>query len=149
GGAVLAEKKALIDSQLDETGIPLRYDLFFGADKQHLNEIPLVRDQVIGIKVFMGCSTGNLVMDDDESLHAVFSLAAREKMLVAVHAEDEHLIQERKANYKGPMRYEAHSLLRDVEVATTAVAKAIALSRRYGTRLYVLHISSAEEVELI
>lgn len=147
--SLLAEKKALIDSQLEEAGIPLRYNLFFGADKQHINEIPKVAGQVIGIKVFMGCSTGNLVMDDDESLHAVFSLAARENMLVAVHAEDEHLIQERKSNYKGIMEYAAHSRLRDIEVATTAVAKAIDLCRRYGTRLYVLHVSSADEIALI
>src|SRR5579883_744 len=60
---LLDEKKALIDQQLNEAGIPLRYQLFFGADKQHLNEIPGVKDAVVGIKVFMGCSTGNLVID--------------------------------------------------------------------------------------
>lgn len=146
---LLKEKKELIDSQLREVGIPLRYDLFFGADKQHLNEIAGVKNSVIGIKVFMGCSTGNLVIDDDESLHAVFSIAAKENMLVAVHAEDEHLIRERKANYTGAMNYHAHSHLRNIEVATTAVAKAIELSRLYGTQLYVLHVSSAEEIALI
>jgi len=147
--SLLQEKKALIDQQLKKVGIPLRYELFFGADKQHLSEISQVKGQVIGIKIFMGCSTGNLVIDDDESLEAVFSLAAEQDMLVAVHAEDEHLIQERKRLYKGAMNYAAHSLLRDVEVATHAVAKAIALSKRYGTRLYILHVSSAEEIALI
>lgn len=146
---LLQEKKALIDSQLHEADIPLRYELFFGADKQHLSEIAGVKNAVIGIKVFMGCSTGNLVIDDDESLHAVFSLAAKENMLVAVHAEDEHLIRERRANYKGEMNYPAHSEIRNIEVAATAVEKAISLSRQYGTRLYVLHVSSAEEVALI
>lgn len=147
--ALLAEKKLLIDTQLKEVDIPLRYQLFFGADKQHLNEIAGVKNDVVGIKVFMGCSTGNLVIDDDESLHAVFSIAAKENMLVAVHAEDEHMIRERKANYTGAMNYHAHSHLRNVEVATTAVAKAIELTRQYGTRLYILHVSSAEEVALI
>ena len=146
---LLKEKKELIDSQLKEVGISLRYDLFFGADKQHLSEIPGVKNDVIGIKVFMGCSTGNLVIDDDESLHAVFSIAAKENMLVAVHAEDEHLIQERKQNYTGKMDYFAHSHIRNIEVATTAVAKAISLSRLYGTHLYILHVSSAEEIALI
>lgn len=146
---LLQEKKALIDSQLKEVDIPLRYQLFFGADKQHLSEIPGVKQNVVGIKVFMGCSTGNLVIDDDESLHAVFSLAAKENMLVAVHAEDEHLIKERKLNFEGEKNYHAHSVIRNIEVATTAVAKAIALTRQYGTRLYVLHVSSAEEVALI
>ncbi|MBX3708479.1 MAG: dihydroorotase [Gammaproteobacteria bacterium] len=146
---LLEEKKALIDLQLKEVGISLRYDLFFGADKQHLNEISRVKHSVIGIKVFMGCSTGNLVIDDDESLHAVFSIAAKENMLVAVHAEDEHLIRKRKANFSGKMDYPVHSSIRNIEVATTAVAKAIELTRRYGTRLYILHVSSAEEVTLI
>lgn len=146
---LLKEKHALIQQQLREVSIPLRYQLFFGADKHHLHEISKVKQDCIGIKVFMGCSTGNLVIDDDESLHAVFALAAKENMLVAVHAEDEHLIRERKAQYTGDMNYHAHSHIRDIEVATRAVAKAIGLSRRYGTRLYILHVSSAEEILLI
>lgn len=145
----LREKKALIDAQLQEVGIPLRYQLFFGADKNHLDEISKIKNDVIGIKVFMGCSTGNLVIDDDESLAAVFSIAAKEDLIVAVHAEDEHLIRERKANYKGEMVYPAHSLIRNVEVATRAVEKAIGLTQKYGTRLYILHTSSAEEIDLI
>ncbi len=147
--ALLKEKKDLINQQLQEVNIPLRYQLFFGADKAHLDEIPRVRHAVIGIKVFMGCSTGNLVMDDDESLHAVFSLAAKEDMLVAVHAEDELLIRERRAHYHGEMNYDAHSVIRNIDVAVKAVEKAIALTRRYGTRLYILHVSSADEVALI
>ncbi len=146
---LLKEKKALIDAQLRESGIPLRYQLFFGADKQHLQEIPQVKGAVIGIKVFMGCSTGNLVIDDDESLQTVFELAALHKMLVAVHAEDEKRLQERKRQYQGSTTYQDHSAIRDVEVATRAVAKAIALARKYGTRLYLLHVSSKEELVLI
>ncbi len=146
---LLKEKKMMIDQQLKEADIPLRYQLFFGADKQHLTEIAPSKSSAIGIKVFMGCSTGNLVIDDDESLHAVFSIAAKEDMMVAVHAEDEHLIRERKANYSGEMHYPAHSQIRNVEVATRAVEKAIGLTRQYGTRLYILHVSSAEETALI
>lgn len=146
---LLQKKKHLIDSQLNDVKIPLRYQLFFGADKKHLNEISRVKDAVIGIKVFMGCSTGNLVIDDDESLHAVFFLAAKENKVVAVHAEDEHLIRENKANFKGDLNYHAHSKIRNIDVAVKAVEKAIALSRRYGTRLYILHVSSADEIALI
>lgn len=146
---LLREKKQLIDSQLQEASIPLRYELFFGADKSHLNEIPQAKNDVIGIKVFMGCSTGNLVIDDDESLHAVFSLAAKHNMLVAVHAEDEHLIRERREHYQGKLDYAIHSELRNIDVATRAVEKAIHLTERYGTRLYILHVSSRDEIELI
>lgn len=147
--ALLKEKKALIDRQLQEVNIPLRYELFFGADKNHFNEIPSVNGEVSGIKVFMGCSTGDLVVDDDASLHAVFELAAKQNMLVAVHAEDEQLIRERKSNFHGQLDYHAHSELRDIDVAIRAVEKAIKLMRQYGTRLYILHVSSAEEIALI
>lgn len=146
---LLKEKKELIDSQLLEAGVPLRYQLFFGADKQHLAEIPRVKDEVVGIKVFMGCSTGNLVIDDDESLHAVFELAAENKMLVAVHAEDEARMHERKKQFQGTKNYHDHSAIRDVEVARLASEKAIALTRKYGTRLYILHLSTAEELALV
>src|SRR3989338_2696572 len=65
---LLIAKKALIEKQLQNVGIPLRYELYIGADKQHVDQLAMVKNQVVGIKVFMGCSTGNLVIDDDESL---------------------------------------------------------------------------------
>lgn len=145
----LSDKKNIIDTQLKEVGIPLRYHLFFGADKQHFSEIPLVKHDIIGIKVFMGCSTGDLVIDDDESLQTVFEIAAKHDLIVAVHAEDEHRLKERKANYKGSMTYAAHSQIRDIEVARRAVEKAIQLTRLYGTRLYILHVSTGAELQLI
>ncbi len=147
--ALLREKKAIIDAQLKEVGIPLHYQLFFGADKQHLSEIAGVRDEVVGIKVFMGCSTGGLVIDDDESLHAIFEIAAKQNMLVAVHAEDECLMNQNKKRYSYIKDYEVHSKIRSVEAAVIAVEKAINLTRQYGTKLYVLHMSSAPEVVLI
>lgn len=147
--ALLAEKKAIIDQQLQQAGIPLRYQLFFGADKAHLDQIPLVKSEVIGIKVFMGCSTGNLVIDDDESLDAVFSIAADNDMLVAVHAEDEQMMVDRKQQHFEAGNYACHSVIRNVDVAVRAVEKAIALTRKYGTRLCILHVSSSKEIELI
>lgn len=146
---LLNQKKALIDSQLKEIGIPLRYQLFFGADKNHLTELHKVKNQVVGIKVFMGCSTGNLVIDDDESLHAVFAIAATQNMLVAVHAEDEHLMRHNAELYNGQQPYTVHSKIRNEEVAAKAVDKAITLARLYGTKLYILHVSSADELALI
>ncbi len=145
----LKDKHAIINAQLKEVDIPLRYKLFFGADKQHFNQIPLVAKDVIGIKVFMGCSTGDLVIDDDESLDAVFDIASKNNLIVAVHAEDEHLLNQNKMNYKGPMTYAAHSTLRNIEVARHAVEKAITLTRKYGTQLYILHVSSKPEIALI
>ena len=116
----LKEKKALIEAQLKEAKIPLRYHLFFGADKHHLNEISKVKGQVIGIKVFMGCSTGGLVIDDDESLQAIFKIAAKENMLVAVHAEDEYRLKENAKKNNGLLNYAIHSKIRDE--TSTAIA---------------------------
>jgi dihydroorotase len=147
--ALLQQKKALIDAQLQDIGIPLRYQLYFGADKQHLSEIYKVKKTVIGIKVFMGCSTGNLVIDDDESLHAVFAIAATQGLIVAVHAEDEGLIQARKKQFADAKHYKDHSSVRNVEVAVRAVEKAIQLANIYQTQLYILHVSSQEEIALI
>lgn len=147
--SLLREKKAIIDAQLKEVGIPLRYQLFFGADKQHILEIPKVKNEVIGIKVFMGCSTGGLVVDDDESLHAIFKIAAEQNMLVAVHAEDECMMNQNKEKYAAIKEYSIHSKIRSVDAAVIAVEKAISLSRLYGTRLYILHVSSAPEINLI
>lgn len=146
---LLKEKKSLINSQLQDVGIALRYELFFGADKNHLDQIAPVKNEVIGVKVFMGCSTGNLVIDDDESLHAVFEIAAKNNLLVAVHAEDEHMMRARKEQFKNATDYAVHSRIRDVDVAASAVEKAISLTRKYGTRLYILHLSTAPEIELV
>lgn len=145
----LIEKKALIDKQLKAIGIPLRYHLFFGADKHHLHEIKKVNDKVIGIKVFMGCSTGGLVIDDEESLHAIFKLAAKENMLVAVHAEDEVRLKENRKKFRDVQSYSIHSEIRDESAAIIAVKKAIQLVRLYKTRLYILHVSTRQEIDLI
>jgi dihydroorotase len=145
----LIEKKALIDKQLKEVGIPLRYYLYFGADKHHLNEIKKVKGQVIGVKVFMGCSTGGLVIDDEKNLHAIFKIAAEENMLVVVHAEDEQRLKENEKKFTGLQDYSIHSKIRDESAAIIAVKKAIQLVRLYKTRLYILHVSTRQEIDLI
>ncbi len=145
----LLEKKARIEQQLAAVNIPLRYYLFLGADKQQLATVSLLKDQVIGIKVFMGCSTGGLLIDDDESLHALFKIAAEQDLLVAVHAEDEARIRIHKRLFADKQTYSIHSQIRDEQVAVNAVRKAITLAGLYGTRLYLLHVSTCAELELI
>lgn len=145
----LIDKKKIIDTQLKEADIPLNYQLFFGADKNNFNEIPGIKDDVIGIKVFMGSSTGDLLMDDDSSLHAIFAIAGRFNLLVAVHAEDECMIQERTQLFKAEMDCSVHSKIRTPEVAAKAVEKAISLAELYGARLYLLHTSTKLELDLV
>jgi len=147
--ALLQQKKELIDAQLHEAGIPLRYQLFLGADKTHLREIAHAKEFAVGIKVFMGSSTGGLMMDDDESLQAVFELAAAHQLVVAVHAEDEKRLRDRQQQFKNSRDYSDHSKIRDAETARIAVEKAITLARRTLARLYITHVSTAEELALI
>lgn len=145
----IEEKHTLIRKQLKEAGIPLDYGLYLGADKNHFDEIIRCKRQIVGIKVFMGSSTGGLVMDDESSLHAAFSLAAAHDLLLAVHAEDEALIHERTALFPHATDPKLHSEIRNAQVALRATEKAIALARLYRTRLYILHVSTKREVEAI
>lgn len=145
----LQEKEKIIEQQLKKADIPLHFGLYLGADKFHFDQIHLCKKRIIALKVFMGSSTGDLVMDDDSSLHAAFSLAASHDLLLAVHAEDEALIQERKSLFRDRTDPKTHSELRNDEVAVRATTKAIELSRLYKTRLHLLHIGTKREVTLI
>ncbi len=145
---VLKKKKILIDQQLKECGIPLRYELYFGVDKSHLDEIYKVKKQVVGLKVFMGSSTGNLLIDDHSHLHAVFALAQAHDLIISVHAEDEELIQQRSKIIPGDS-FHAHSKIRNEEVAYRSTKLAIDLAKIYSTRLCILHVTTAEELPLI
>lgn len=146
----LQQKKQLIDQQLEKIDIPLRYHLYLGADRNHFDQFAACKGAIIGIKIFMGCSTGDLLMSDDSSLHAAFALAAQHDLVVAVHAEDEAMIHQRQAQFKpGPTDYLLHSTVRDPSVAATAVARAIKLTRLYNNKLYILHTSSRDEIQLI
>ncbi len=145
----LREKEALIHHQLIKIGIPLHFGLYLGADKDHFAEIARCKHKIVGLKIFMGSSTGGLVMDDDDALHEAFKLAAANDLLVAVHAEDEALIKQREKEFHGRTDPAVHSHIRNVEVAVRATEKAIALARQYKTRLYILHVGTKREIELI
>ena len=149
--ARVLEKKALIDSQLKEAGIPLHYRLFFGADKNQfaqLAQLEQVKDLIAGVKVFMGSSTGELLMDDEASLDTLFKLCAELGLLVAVHAENEAMIRARSITLQSD-DFACHSQIRSPEVAAKALSQAIHLTRKYGTTLYALHIGSRLELELL
>lgn len=145
----LQEKKKMIDAQLAEVSISLRYGLYLGADKNALDEISKSKNECIAIKVFMGSSTGNLLVDDQESFEKICEIAAREQMLVAVHAEDEASIKSNSVAFANNEDVHVHSQIRDREVAVRALKKAIEATKKFGNLLYVLHASTKEEVELV
>lgn len=142
----LRTKKAVIDAQLKAVDIPLRYGLYLGADKRHLSEIEKASGEAIGVKVFMGCSTGNLVVDTKEALDEAFRRAASVDLLVAVHAEDEATLLRLKRDGTDPA---LHSQVRGREAAIVATAQALELAAKHGTKLYIVHLSTKEELELV
>ncbi|MCG6872587.1 MAG: dihydroorotase [Gammaproteobacteria bacterium] len=121
------------------------YGFFIGATPHNLDEINHAAP-ACGIKVFMGSSTGDLLVSDPEDLERIFANGSR---LIAVHAEDEARINARQAQFAGRTDYAAHSEIRDAECARLATALALELSIAHRRRLHVLHLSTKEEVELL
>ncbi len=126
------------------------YSFFMGASNDNLDEV-LKTDpkNVCGIKVFMGSSTGNMLVDKRETLEGLFS---RCSMLIATHCEDEHTIKHNMQVYKDkygeevPM--ECHPEIRSEEACYKSSSLAVELAKKYNTRLHILHISSAKELAL-
>ncbi len=145
----LDAKFAVINQQLQEVNIPLRYKLFFGADKNQFHEIDKVKNDIVGIKVFMGASTGDLLMDDESSLHAIYALAKAHDLIIALHAEDELIIRENAQKYASETDFKYHSIIRAPEAAVKAVDLVIKLTEMYGVTSYILHVSTANELELV
>jgi dihydroorotase len=145
----LAEKKHLIDQQLEKVGIPLRYHLYLGADQNSIEDIGKVAKEIVGIKIYMGSSTGDLLMTDERALDRVFQVAAQQNLIVSVHAEDEKIIQENKMRWGSSHDPAVHSKIRDRKAAIKAVKQAIALAEKYNTRLAILHLSTKDELDLV
>lgn len=145
----LLEKKKGIDATLKSLGIPFHYALYLGAHKDHIDEIEKAKEVACGIKVFMGSSTGGLLIDDDLILEAIFKKAGEQRMVVAVHAEDEGYLRERKKMFPHLENAAQHSIIRDNHAAYLSVKKAIHFATLYRTPLYILHVSTKEELALI
>ena len=144
----LHAKDKQIQEQLHHAKIPLRYRLYLGADKRHLKEIAPLKDEIAALKIYMGSSTGDLLMNDKKALHDAFQIAAENDVLIVVHAEDEEMMQERAKSLssKNP---KSHSIVRSPLVAATAVEEAISLAEKTKARLYIAHVSSEMELKLI
>ncbi|NQV12741.1 MAG: dihydroorotase [Parcubacteria group bacterium] len=146
----LTEKKQLIDKQIAESGYPLQYKLYFGATADNCEEIKKLQPtEVAGVKLFMGSSTGDLLVDKDEDIAKVFQAAKEADLVVAIHAEDEEMIKEAAGRFKDENKFSVHSQVRNKEAAAKAVERAINLSREVGNRLYICHVSSKLELDLI
>lgn len=126
------------------------YSFMMGGTNDNLDEVLKTNPRnVAGIKLFLGSSTGNMLVDNPEVLEKIFSST---KMLIAVHCEDEATIKANTEKYREefgddiPMKY--HHLIRSAEACYLSSSKAIELAKKTGARLHVFHLSTAKEMEL-
>ncbi len=122
------------------------YAFFLGANNENIKEIGAINPKILpGVKVFMGSSTGGMLVDRRDRLEAIF---AECPTLVATHCEDEKIVQANIAKYGKDARAEDHPLIRSQEACYRSSAEAIDIASRYNTRLHVLHLSTAKELTL-
>ena len=132
----------------------VNYSFFFGATNDNYADFArLDRHRVPGIKLFMGSSTGNMLVDHYGSLLKVFETAARLDLPVMAHCEDtdtiNHNMAQMKKAYGDDPDVMLHPLIRSEEACYESSALAVQLARTYGTHLHVAHISTARELELL
>jgi dihydroorotase len=126
------------------------YSFYMGATNDNLEEV-LKTDgsNVCGIKIFMGSSTGNMLVDNEDILSEIFR---NTKLLVATHCEDEPTIIRNTAHYREKygefVPLSAHPKIRSAEACYKSSAKAVELATKFGTRLHILHLSTADEMKL-
>lgn len=123
----------------------VNYGFFVGATADNLVALETV-NPACGIKIFMGSSHGALLVSKEEEIEPIF---AHGKRLIAVHAEDQARIVERKKLFSGATDPAVHSQIQDTEAALNATKLALKLSKRYQRRLHILHLSTAEEAHLL
>lgn len=127
------------------------YSFYMGASNNNLEEVLKTNpSKVCGIKVFMGASTGNMLVDDPITLEHIFSLAPA---LVAVHCEDEPTISKNlfvyRQRYNDDIPVQMHPLIRSREACLKSSTLAVKLAKKYGTRLHLLHLSTVDEMSLL
>ena len=126
------------------------YSFMMGGTNDNLEEVLKTNPRnVAGIKLFLGSSTGNMLVDDPETLEKIFSST---KMLIAVHCEDEATIRKNtelaKEKYGDDIPVDLHHLIRSEEACFISSSKAVELAEKTGARLHIFHISTAKETEL-
>lgn len=127
------------------------YSFFMGTSNNNAEEVLKMNDhkkEVCGVKIFMGASTGNMLVDSHSALDRVFRDS---EMLIATHCEDERIIKanyERIKNTKPNLTASDHPLIRDEEACFESSLIAIKFAQKYNSRLHILHISTEKELQL-
>jgi dihydroorotase len=127
------------------------YSFYMGTSNDNADEVLKTNEkkkEVCGIKIFMGSSTGNLLVDNPSTLDKIFR---ESELLIATHCEDEHIIKqnlEKLKAQKKELTAADHPIIRNEEVCYQSSLTAIQIAKKYDTRLHILHISTAKELQL-
>lgn len=143
---VLLEEKYQLAAQKSAAN----YSFFMGASNNNVEEVLKTNEKnVCGIKIFMGSSTGDMLVDSAQTLENIFSKCP---MLIATHCEDEatvqHNMKEYIAKYGDQLQIKHHPLIRSEEACYLSSSFAVQLAKKFNTRLHILHISTAKELSL-
>ena len=123
----------------------VNYGFYVGATTENVDVLKHAT-RTPGIKIFIGSSTGNLLVDEQTALEKIF---AESTLTICAHCEDETTVRANAAKYANETDIAFHSKVRDHEAAKIATARAIDLAQRHNHRFHVLHVSTADEIELI
>jgi dihydroorotase len=142
-----ATTQALLDQKLALAAEKclVNYGFYIGATCHNLNDLKTAR-RTPGIKVFIGSSTGDLLVDDQQALERIFGETT---LPITAHCEDESTIRANKSRFAATTDVADHSRIRDHQAAIVATRRAIDLAVRHCHRFHVLHVSTAAEVDLI
>lgn len=143
----LTTTQAALDDKLSRAAEKclVNYGFFIGATPENLPDL-LNANPTPGIKVFMGSMHGQLLVDGEATLEAIFAAGDR---LIAVHAEDQARINQRRQEFAGITDIAVHSQIQDNQAALLATELAVKLSKKYQRRLHILHLSTGEEAEFL
>ena len=123
----------------------INYNFFIGATQDNLDELCRV-ENIPGIKIYVGSSTGSLLVDNQSKLDQIFKQTPH---LIAVHSEDEPMIQDRLETYKGSTNVHDHNKIRSAEGAEKCTKMLVDLALKHKKRLHVCHLTTAQEVSLL
>jgi dihydroorotase len=127
------------------------YSFFMGVSNTNADEVLKMnkrKKEVCGVKIFMGSSTGNMLVDSEPALHKIFS---ETELLIATHCEDEKIINENYRNLKSSkpiLSPSDHPVIRDANACFTSSSFAVSLAKKYNSRLHILHITTEKELQL-
>ncbi len=142
----LLEEKYAIASRIS----PANYSFYMGTSNDNIDEVLKTDSRTVcGVKIFMGASTGSMLVDNPSTLRALFSKC---RLLIATHCEDETIIRNNSAAFKEQygekVPIHLHPLIRSREACYKSTQFAVSLAKEYNTRLHVLHLSTADEMAL-